>query len=152
MVDIFKRCLSGNTEFSHKWFPLKRSHIIQNSLNLIGIQVQSLYLQHRNPSLYVIISLLDVLFRSLHQQLGLNLKCMTLVINEPPMIEDGDTVGFFNEIDMAVSWPNKPFEEYRRDAHNSFCNAHLSLQLFDYLLGNIDNQLEHLYLLAGTHN
>jgi hypothetical protein len=127
MVHIFKRGLSVYPEFGHTRFPLQTGHIIQNRLDLIGIQVHPLDLKRGNSFFDLFICLDDIVFGTFNQQLCLHLQAIAFVIYESSVVEDRNGIGSFHLVDKMMSGSNKLLEENSRYRYNSFSDTHFSL-------------------------
>ncbi len=64
MVYFFERRLSADSKFSNTWPSLERAHIIDDSLNFIRVEVESLNLKSTHSFLYLLISFFYVLLTS----------------------------------------------------------------------------------------
>jgi hypothetical protein len=72
MIDLFEGRLSTYTELGNSWFALQGRHVVNNSLDLIRVEVESLDLESGQPTTDFLISTQNAVLTTLYQHLASN--------------------------------------------------------------------------------
>ena len=88
MIDFLKRRLPRNSKLRHPSFSFQHRHVVDHSLDFIGIEEDSLNFDGLDPTFDILVGLHDVFLSPFQHKFGLNLERVAFLVDEPLMIVD----------------------------------------------------------------
>lgn len=89
MIDFLEGRLSADSELRDPWLAFERWHVVDHSLDLVWIEVQSFYLEGGEALLDFVIGLEYAFLAALDEHLAADFKRIALLVQKQSMVVDG---------------------------------------------------------------